>query len=495
MKRASTTSTGLLASSLAAWVGIAGAAATTSGPWTSVASAQDAKPVEGTDTLVLKDGKTLVGTVVSETATTIRFRRVIAGIPLEEDYARTQVAELKKGTATPTTPATPAVAPAPNGIYREPTAPVILPRSEDAAATQDGKKRIYWIRLEGELGTDITQKPIRDAIKDARNLKADVIVMELDADWKRGDEEGGEPLPNDAANFDEVFRAEDITPIFTQEIRKEWETPPKVVFWVKQAMAGASLLPFVSPDIYFASDARLGGIGNLSIMMDGVGDDVVREKQRSLRLGHVEGWAISGGHDYRFIRAMARIEYVLSVKYENGQPVLIEDFPSNAGEELLTDDGEKGNADSLSARVSGTGNDVLTFNARTAKALGLSRGTADSKDELISALGLDRTGVVLKGRSERIMEDWSEGIDTAKRRLKRLLEEYPRIAPEPPGEYSDRTKARGRRTRALDEIQTILKQRGEGLSPRWRGQNGIPSEDQINTMKEGIKLEQLKDRK
>jgi hypothetical protein len=36
---------------------------------------------------------------------------------------------------------------------------------------------------------------------------------------------------------------------------------------------------------------------------------------------------------------------------------------------------------------------------------------------------------------------------------------------------------------------------GEGLSPRWLGENGIPSESDINTILEQIKIEQTKDRK
>ena len=305
------------------------------------------------------------------------------------------------------------------------------------------------------------------------------------------------PLGNDTANFDEIFRGERIAAIFQEEIPREWNPQPKVVFWVKTAMGGASLLPFICPNIYFHSEGRMGGLGNLSFIFDGVGDDVVREKQRSLRLGHAEGWAIAGGYDYRLIRAMARMEYVLSMRWVDGKVELFEGYPTNPGEELLTDDGMGPNADTLRERVDGTGNDILTLNARIAKAVGVSKGTVDTQAELITALGLDRTGVMTPGRSKLVMKDWSDGLDNAKRKIVKLLQEDMRDAMrvQPPAGQSERTKSRGQQIRILEEVKGLLTRWGEGLTPRWRCENGIPDEAQLNCYEEKLHLEQMKDKK
>ncbi|MDX2131134.1 MAG: hypothetical protein SFY69_03665 [Planctomycetota bacterium] len=430
--------------------------------------------------------KVLEGEIISETTTTLRFRSSINGIPFETDYQKAEILHIQRGI--PAT-ATPSDAPA-NG---EPAAPNVPAFDASVPPGTGGpRQNLYWVDLEGVFGEDISQTPISKAIDDAQRNNADVIVLHLNADFEQNPLE---PLPNDAANFDEIFRAESIVPIFTEQIRRKWDKQPRVVFWVRQAMAGAALLPLISPELYFHSEGRLGGLGNLTFMFEGVGDDVVREKQRSLRLGHAEGWAIAGGYDHRLVRAMARYEYVLSVRFVNGKPELFEGYPSNPGEELLTDDGKDANVDGLRERVSGTGNDVLTLTARVAKILGVSKDTVDTRDDLLVAMGIDRTYADVPGRSKQIMKEWSDGLDRTKRRLRDLLEEFGEVRIDEPNNYQNRTRARGQQKRILEEMKRLLRQWGEGLSPRWLAQNGIPDEAQINLRLEQINIEQQKDRR
>lgn len=448
------------------------------------ATAAQPKAAEGA-MLIFKNGRSLEGVIVSESANTVRFRSQIGGMPFETDYPRGEILDIKRGikladSATPTDEkkADPAAAPA-----------------TDEATSDDGVRRLktYKISLEGSFGEDITQTPIRKAVIDAKNLGADVIVVYLNASFMTRD--GLKALPNDAANFDEIFRAESIVPIFAEEIPRDWSAQPRVVFWVREAMAGAALLPFVCPEIYFHSEGRMGGLGNLGGLFEGTGDEVVREKQRSLRLGHAEGWAIRGGYDYRLIRAMARAEYVVSVRYVNGKPELFEGLPTNPGEELLTDDAKDENKDTDEDRASGRGNDVLTLDARRAKALGVAKEICDTDQELFVAMGIDRRVQVVPGRSSAIMKEWSNGLEGAKRHLRNLLEDYRRVQVDAPGDYNARTKARGRRTAILNEIKSTSKRWSEGLTQRWLGQNGIPPEDNINTLIEQIKIEQQKDKR
>jgi hypothetical protein len=435
------------------------------------------------DILIFHTGKQMTGKVVSETATSVKFKGSVSGLSFETEYPKSEILLIKRGKA---------IEKKADGVKPEAGKDGAAKASEPVTGSEPiaGQKRIYWIDLTGEFGEDISQTPIRKAVKDAQDNKADVIILHLDALFSQ---DGKTPLPNDMANFDEIFRAEPITEVFTQEIKREWKNPPRVVMWVKDAMAGAALLPFVCPEIYFHSQGRIGGLGNLSSMFGSMGDDVVREKQRSLRMGHAEGWANSGGYDYRLIRAMARVEYVLSARFENGLPVLFEGYPKEPGDVLLTDDGMDGNADTLSERVAGTGNDVLTLDERTARMIGVSKGTVDTKDELIAAMGLERDGVMVEGRSKQIMKEWSSGLDNAKRRVRRLMEEYQEIQVAAPGGYTERTAARGHQRRVLENIKSLLKQWGEGISQRWLGENQVPPADVIDTILERIRLEQMSD--
>ncbi len=449
------------------------------------------------DTLVMKNGQILKGKIVSETAERIVFRVRIAGMETEVPYERSQIDKVLRGAAGDTTPAKapasdPAATPVAPGALPGTAPGTSAPSSTPGRFIEGEGTRYYVIELSGEFGSEITQTPIRQALKNAKEQKADVVIFMLDAKWEQSKLE---PLPDDAANFDEIFRAEDIVPLFVEEVPTTWEKPPRIVFWVKKAMAGAALLPLVAKEIYFAPDGKIGGLGNLTFMMEGVGDEVVREKQRSLRMGHAEGWAIRGGYDYRLIQAMARIEYVLSVRYKDGKPELFEGYPKDPGEELLTDSGMGAQSDTVEDRVNGIGNDVLTLDERNARLLGLSKGTVSNKDELLDALGLSRGAVDVSDRSTRITRDWKSGLERAQTQIRRLMRDLAEVRVEAPGDYDARTKARNQRRRIIRDIRGLLRQWGEALTGRWLYQNQIPGDLQLEYLDSGIEIEQKKDKK
>jgi hypothetical protein len=452
------------------------------------ASSSDSKTGEGPDVLIFKDGKVFYGTVVSETATSVRFKGKVAGLDFETDYAKADILQVKRGERKADGAASAEADPSKGASIGGTGAPV------PAASASTAAHRYYWIDLKGELGAQISQTPLREALDDARKNNANTILIEYDPVWNI---DPRDPLPELAANFDELFRAEAICEVFTDDIPKDWPVKPRIAMWVKDAMGGAAFLPIVVPELYFASEARMGGVGNLGELFDGVGDEVVRQKQRSLRLGHAEGWCIAGGYDFRLIRAMCFRNFVLSYRMEEGKPVLFEGYPTNAGEELLTDDGKDQNADTASQVLRGDGgNDVLTINARLAGILGLSRRTVDTRDDLLAAMDIALDSAEVKGRSKNIMRDWDSGVQNTKRTLLRLIDDYREVRVQEPGDYNARSKARGQRRGILEQMLRLLKGKfGEGLSDRWLGENQIPNEADINTLLEQIRIEQTKDRK
>jgi hypothetical protein len=443
------------------------------------------------DVLVLKNGKTLEGKIVSETDKAIVFASSIGGIAFQTEYAKSDIVEVRRGVKIEgpgSDAAQPATAPAASTSSDE--------KKTETVAEDPNQTKVYWVKLEGEFGGDISQKPIREALKDAKTQGAKVIVFELKADYDPRYGKEFSDLQN--GEWDQFFRAEPITKVFTDEVPIMFPSErPKIVFWVKDAMAGAAMLPMVCPNIYFSSEGRIGGMGGLSLMLQGRGDFVVQEKQYSLRLGHAEGVAIAGGYDPRLVRAMCRNEYVLSVRYRDGKPELFEGMPNGPDEQLLTDSGEGAALDGIEARVAGTGNDVLTFTADIAKKLDVSKGTVDSQDELLSALGLARSAVVLEKEPKRIMEGWSNNLDRSKRRLLKCIEEYLEIQQDrrQGADYNTRTKARGKSRALLEEMKGLLDRWGEGITGQWLGQNRIPDAPTINIILEQIKIEQMQDRK
>ncbi len=358
------------------------------------------------------------------------------------------------------------------------------PATSGAAADATDTKTVYVMELKGKFGSDISQTPIRQAVADAKKMQPDYLIVVMDNDWTR--DEGLEQLGDDVAGaFDQLFRAEDMDPIFTREIPNEWAKQPTIVFWVKKAMGGAAFLPLCSPDIYFAPTGRLGGVGYIEELLKGGGDEVVVQKQLSLRLRHAEGMAISGGHAPELIKAMCLNSYVLSVRFNGDQPEYLERMPANDAEYLLTDDGREANEDGFAERARGEGNDVLTLNAEWAKKLQVSKGTAATLDDLMFLLGIQRNNQVLKGRADSILQSWRDGIASYKRDLKTEFAEYEKIMVQ--GDTArKRNQQRGQKISKLQAAQKIMKKYEEAMNPR---RYGYPSYEDVDIMIEKLRTE------
>lgn len=427
------------------------------------------------DVLVFKDGKQVEGTILEETATSVRMKVEMYGIVSEMSYDKRDILAIRRGEVTDPAPA-------------EPTEPQPKEPATDTPAPVEGGTRVYIANLSGQFGRDISETPIRNAVEDAYRNGAQVIVFVLDSEWKLNPTE---EAPDDVAKFDQLFRADTIFPILREEIPRMFDEDPKVVFWVKKAMGGACFLPLVSPNIYFHQDAKMGGVGNLTTMFGSTGDEVVRQKQISLRLATAKGAAIEGGYDTKVIEAMTMIEKVFSYRLEGGKPVIEERLPDpSLGEILLTDDGLDANKDTIEQLARSQGNDVLTLDATLAQKLQISDGTVNTTEELLYALGLSRTGVRVDQNADKIMQQWSDGVTNAERRLRKLWQDFQGIQVQ--GEYSERTRARGQQRRTLEEMQGILRRYEEALVPQ---RLGIPDYNSISIMIEQIKLQQLADKK
>ncbi|QOJ00427.1 MAG: hypothetical protein HRU70_07970 [Phycisphaeraceae bacterium] len=445
-------------------------------------------PEDATEaTLIFRNGNQITGEVVSETDTKIRIKGRLHGIPFETEYDKSEILEVKRTAIKAGGGGDAKAAPGdPADLIRG-----AAPKPVDS----DGKSRVYVVEMTGVFGEDISQTPVRRAVRDAKAQNADTLIFILENKWS---DELGMPLPDyqDASN--ELFRAEDLTPIFADEIPHLWgDAPPKIIFWVKQAMGGAAFLTFVSPTIYMSSDARIGGIGSMARLYEGVGDKVVQQKLYSARLGHAEGWAVRGGYSPKIIRALSITEYVLSVKITGSGPEFYERLADPLkGEILLADDGneEAGRRDSAYELIRGNGNDTLTLKADIARDIRVSKGTVDTLDALLHELDIERSHVRVDARSKRITDGWKDELRDAKRSVRRLLEEYAGVRVQPPGDFDARTKARNTQRQKLEQTLSLLRRYEEGMTARWRQQNQVPPNVVIESMIDDIKRAQLADR-
>lgn len=462
------------------WTGAAVTAGSLSllAPRHAVAAQDDKKDKQ--DIIIFRSGQQVQGEILEETPTAYRVRVVVAGIAAETTYNKADILSVMRGEGDPIPGRPAAKAPAPTTTTRAAASP-----------GAPGRKKVYVLELTGIFGEDISQTPIRRAVADAQRHGVDYLLVVIDNDWSLRRMGLEIDLPEDETEFNKLSRAADMEIIFREEIPQTWENPPKIVFWVKNAMGGAAFLPLSTGEIYFHSEAKMGGIGHLTRMLGSQGDEVVRQKMYSAMISQATGLAIAGGYDPRIVRAMAWTEYVLSVRFEGGRPVFIEGFPERDGDILLTDDGKDDNKDTIEALARGEGNDVLTLKADMALKLGISKGTADSIHDLMFLLGIGRNHEIVSGQADRIMRTWRTDVDEAKRNLRRMWErEFREIRVQ--GDYRERSQARGRQIQLIERMQAIIRRFEEAFDPRSLG---VPDWNTLNILKEQIRLEQLGDRR
>jgi hypothetical protein len=491
----------------ALWIGAVGVALA---PMSAMAQSGSTAKVEGegTDQLVFKNGNVLKGTIVAETDRTIRFKSVVSGIPLEVEYQRSDIADVKRGAKSPeapkndspkeSSPASPATSTS--------IASAASPSETTSAEPTSDQVKYYYAKLHGQLGGDVSLKSLQLLMDDAKKQKADVIIFDVDVEFKSRAQLA---FGSDARQYEDdalggFNAAEPMLKYLVEEVPPEWGgTPPRYTFVVRNARAGAAFLPIISSDVYFYPDGRLGGIGNLTEGFGG-GSKRVIEKWIASILNQMIGWAKIGEWPQPdlLIRALTRVEYVMSVRFKDGKPEFFEGRPNDPTEELLTDSGEGAEADTLEAIARFQGNDVLMLNATNALRLGISKGTVESESDLIEKMGLARTGVPVGARADKILKDWNRRWEDAADKIARTWRDFQDIRQEAPDTYETRTKFRGQRIQFLNSLKSLLKRFENGIPPvvLYRagipiGEDGNPNYRAIDELIDEIKLQQQLDRK
>ncbi len=397
------------------------------------------------DKVVFRNGRIIEGQILEETIDTIRMRIVVAGISTITTYSKADILNIEhdlkvEGEDAATTPA--------NKSGTNTTK-----SGDEKKEVREGAPTVYHFELKGNFGRDITGTPLTKAFEAAIDAAPDVIIIEMDASSRGG--------------FDGLFaaRIEEMTPM----IERALGSGQRIVFWIDRAEGGAAFLPFVSPEIYFKKDGRLGGIGSLQDF--DIGNERVNEKQISLRLGHAEGLAITGGYAPELIRAMARQDYWLAYRIRGGQIEFMQREPTaqdkSDGWLLLTDDGDGDNEDKMEDVVRGRGNDVLNLDADTAVQLQVSDGTADTLDDLVFLLGYGREYNELGEDSEKVMKDWADRIDRAQETLQRLSKDIESAESRGGrrGGSDDARRLIGEQIRRYQQMISILGQYSEVFDP------------------------------
>lgn len=464
------------------------AGATMLTPWSPEVRAESASAESESaklDRIVFTNGNVLECRILDETPNSVRVTLFFNGMEAgEQTYQKTEIIELQRSVG-----AEASVAARESGLIKD---EVIEEKVHPDAAL------IYMVDFDGTFGSDVSDTPIEEVFEDVDEVFNDLIPGVIDGvDTMVVDPEVAKKHivvinmdcgTDERMGFDGIWRVKDMGPIFKREADKG----RRIVFWVKKATDGAAMLPWFSPEIYFHSDGRMYFTSDLQNF--DIGDDMVDEKQISLRLVEARGWAIQGGYtklSNTIINAMTRSKYWLYYKEVGGEPVFhqgkLEPEEVEAGEWILLTDNGAGDNEDKGIRVF---NDRLVIDAQLAHLIDLSKGTADDEESLMFELDIVRNYKIVDGRSESIFESWTSSKEAAFDRINprngSLWLDFRRI--EVGGDYPDRQRARGLQIRTLQKIYSDFSRFAEVWDPNGQQRS------QISTMIEQIKKQSQADK-
>lgn len=474
-------------------------------------SASKETPKEETtqDTLIFRNGNVLKGTIVSETETGIRFKTEVSGIPLETEYSRDLILEVKRATKKADA-GKDAKAGTKSATTKAAAAPVDN-KKDDAVQSAPDAPRYYIVPLRGTMGGETSLRSMKLIMEDAKKQRPDYIIFDLNV-WARNRQ--GQPASQFEQNFGAWNSVASLMKYMQDLAPADWDGPfPKYVFAIRDAWGGAAFLPMLSSDLYFFPEARVGGVGNLTYEAFGGGSTRVLEKWFSSIHDTITGFAIKSGWPFadEMVRAFMRPEFVLSMRYVDGKPQVFEGYPSDPSEELLTDagkyapdnnSGRSDESDTIDDLARWRGNDHLTLTAPLALKIGLSKGTVTSIDDVLSQLGIAQTGVDVGKNAKKIMEDWAEDTRRAQSRISRFWQDFQEVEVQPPGGFEERSAARGKRIRILQDLKSLLKRYEDGIPPQVlaqaqipMGEDGKPNYREIDDIISRLQEEQRQDRR
>lgn len=455
----------------------------------------DAAKVGDKVKITLKDGSVVEGEVVEVTETGWRVK-VSMGIGStvktveRADYKSIEMADGSPadGGSAGGGAGKPSIGPGSGGGAAGRTAPTAKKADETV---------VYFVRLTGKLGHDLSPTPLRTVLKGAREAQADYIIFELDMDFIVGGREQKEYYNRGGAQdvFNQLELCRELETLMTDDINNNplWTTRPKVVMWIKKGLGSPAFLALPIRDLYFHPEGHLGGIGYLDLLFEGVGDEVAREKQRGLRLGRVLGLSNKGGYDRRVLEAMMRGDYALSYRMVGGKPVFFENQEAPPDAFVLSNGGTPRDTGDDLVRMKGK--NVLTLDAQTALNLGVSKGTVATLDQLLSAMGIERNFTVVRDQGERELRRWRETILRAETDIRNLWARFQNT--EINGETPARRNAqRDQRIGALNRIKTILAEYGEAISGEVLpvGNDPVSCARQLDVIIEQLQAQKRNDR-
>jgi hypothetical protein len=321
---------------------------------------------------------------------------------------------------------------------------------------------IYVVLMKGQMGTDVNRQVYEDVKADILEHQPDLIVIRMDC------KDNEDRLYSDMSKFEEGLAEFDeyreLVNLFRDDLRDF-----RQVMWVHDSVGFSSPIALAWDELYMGPTARLG---NMRVAFDKTNadrssDDDFRGKMSAAVMSWVKGFLEYGGYDLKLADAMIIKEHKLSATWR-GRDVIWS----------LNDSGEY--------PVDSSDENTAQFRAKTAEDFGISKGTAETLDDLALILGY-REFRVIEGRGEEIVESYIEDWRRLFDQTKTWFDDYQQHLGWAGGE--DTIKWLGRAKSDLQRIVNAMN-RYKAVEIRWqmeRGLNKFWFETEIEKLKERIR--------
>lgn len=374
------------------------------------------------DKIHLKDGRVLEGTVEQETATFVRFVVTVGNIKSSQLFTKEEIVKLERDPEA-------AKKPQASADEKEASNAPAGKEEETTAAPSDGATRVTFISLEEMVGPLLNANALLESAKFAKKEKADIIVLVIDS--------GGGALAE----------VEDLSDAIHKELKKDF----RVVGWIRSAISAASLTVFNCEEIYMMREGNVGG--TVAYTSQGGGTKALEGEDLARVLALGEEISKRGKRNPLIMRAMQVFGVISADIDENGEVIWRED---DQGEYLINPEDR-----------------ILTFNALDAVKFGVAKGIADTKSELMQAMGITEWVEVAK-EADEYQQEFRQSVQTAQARFNEIGAKWEMSlnAARSASNESDRGLYVGRARNVLNELRALVRrapslEKYNGLDKQW----------------------------
>jgi len=255
-----------------------------------------------------------------------------------------------------------------------------------------------------------------EGLAKAKAQKPDVIVLVVDS--------GGGAL----------VEVQPLSDLIHEELKKDY----RVVGWIKSAISAASLTIFNCEEIYMMREGNVGGTVAFIPGAGGGGNKAIDGADLEQVLAAGEEISKRGNRNPLIMRAMQQFMVLSADIDENGQVIWYE---GDQGKYLVNPEDR-----------------ILTLNSIDAEKFGISKGTADTKAELVRLMGI-KEWVEVGQKADEDQRAFRDNVRKVRARIGTIQAEYTLAVGAAGSAQNEKERGRyvGRARSILGELRSLVR--------------------------------------